>query len=40
MLNEPSVVAIDKNNGTILATGAEAKKCLAGRQMTLQQLDL
>ena len=28
MLNEPSVVAIDKNNGTILATGAEAKEML------------
>ena len=28
VLNEPSVVAIDKNNGTILATGAEAKEML------------
>ena len=28
VLNEPSVVAIDKNSGTILATGAEAKEML------------
>lgn len=28
VLNEPSVVAIDKSNGTILATGAEAKEML------------
>ena len=28
VLNEPSVVAIDKNTGTILATGAEAKEML------------
>lgn len=28
VLNEPSVVAIDKNNGTILTTGAEAKEML------------
>ena len=28
VLNEPSVVAIDKNNRTILATGAEAKEML------------
>lgn len=28
VLNEPSVVAIDRNNGTILATGAEAKEML------------
>ena len=28
VLNEPSVVAIDTNNGTILATGAEAKEML------------
>ena len=28
VLNEPSVVAIDKNNGTILATGSEAKEML------------
>lgn len=28
VLNEPSVVAIDKNNGTTLATGAEAKEML------------
>lgn len=28
VLNEPSVVAIDKNNGTNLATGAEAKEML------------
>ena len=28
VLNEPSVVPIDKNNGTILATGAEAKEML------------
>ncbi len=28
VLNEPSVVAIDKNKGTILATGSEAKEML------------
>lgn len=28
VLNEPSVVAIDKNSGTILATGVEAKEML------------
>ena len=28
VLNEPSVVAIDKNNGSILATGSEAKEML------------
>ena len=28
VLNEPSVVAIDNNNGTMLATGAEAKEML------------
>lgn len=28
VLNEPSVVAIDKNNGAILATGSEAKEML------------
>ena len=28
VLNEPSVVAIDKNNGDIIATGSEAKEML------------
>ena len=38
VLNEPSVVAIDKNNGTILATGAEAKEMLGMRLCVLHNL--
>ena len=38
VLNEPSVVAIDKNNGDIIATGSEAKEMLGMRLAVLHNL--
>lgn len=35
VLNEPSVVAIDKNSDTIIAVGEEARRMLGGLQAIL-----